>query len=77
MSPRPGTQRRPDNAPSVLMQGRVAPDVRTAVADAAAASGVSVSYYLERHFKDILDERGSLPHVLPPKPQKETLIDDV
>lgn len=75
MSPRPGTQRRPDNIPTVMLQGRVAPDVRAAVAAAAAASGVSVSYYLERLFKDMLDERGALPHVQPPRPQKETLID--
>lgn len=76
MSPRPGTQRRPDNIPTVMLQGRVAPDVRTAVGEAAAASGVSVSYYLERLFKDMLDEHGSLPLVQPPKPQKEALIDE-
>lgn len=75
MSPRPGTQRRPDNIPTVMLQGRVAPEVRTAVGEAATASGVSVSYYLDRLFKDMIAERGALPHVQPPRPQKETLID--
>jgi len=58
-----------------MLQGRVAPDVRTAVRDAASASGVSVSYYLERLFKDMIEEHGELPRISPPRPQKETLID--
>lgn len=74
MSPTRGVQRRPDYAAAVLLQGRVSPEVRLAVHEAATASGTSVSYYLDRLFKDFLDDAGQLPHVQPPRPQKETLV---
>ncbi len=74
MSPSRGVQRRPDNAPTVLMQGRVSPEARAAVQEAARASGVSVSFYLDAFIKNILRETGELPRVQPPKPQKETLM---
>ncbi|WP_424937782.1 MULTISPECIES: hypothetical protein [Bacteria] len=73
MSPTRGAQRRPANAAAVLLQGRVSPEVREAIHAAAKASGTSTSYYLDRYFKDLLDELGTLPVVHPPRPQKETL----
>ena len=75
MSPSRGVQRRPANADAVLLQGRVSSEVRAAVKDAATASGVSVSFYLDQLFKDMLATDGALPTVTPTRPQKETLID--
>lgn len=60
------------NAATVLLQGRVAPEARAAVQAAAAKSGVSVAYYLEKFILD-LDRDGGLPVITPPRLQKETL----
>ncbi|MFD1716040.1 hypothetical protein ACFSBZ_16315 [Amnibacterium flavum] len=68
-----GRARRPDNVPTVLLQGRVAPDARERVAQAAEESGVSVSYYLERLIRDLVMEHGALPLVDKPVPQREEL----
>lgn len=68
-----GRVRRPDNVPTVLLQGRVAPDAREQVALAAQESGVSLSYYLERLIRDLVTEYGSLPLVDKPIPQREEL----
>ena len=56
--------RRPDLAPTVMLQGRVDPEVRDAVAAAAAASGVSVSFYLEAMLRHQMST-GGLPKVSP------------
>ncbi len=63
--------RRPSNAPTVLLQGRVAPEVRAEVQAAAEASGVSIAYYLEALLWGIVREQGTLPTVLAPPPQRE------
>lgn len=63
---------RAQNAPTVLLQGRVHPETRQAFKDAAAASGVSVAYYLDALAQTLLAERGSLPLVEDPRPIKQT-----
>ena len=76
MSAMAGVQRRPTDAPSVVMQGRVSPEVRQLVKHAALRSGTSVSYYLDRLVLDLAEAGdGLLPTVQPPRPQEETLID--
>jgi hypothetical protein len=65
--------RRPDGAPTVLLQGRVSPESRSEVQAAAAQSGVSVAYYLDALIAQIVDERGTLPIVALPRPQQEEL----
>ena len=67
MSAQPSRKRRPENAPTVLLQGRVAPRVRDEVHAAAQASGVSLAYYLEALITDLVRERGSLPLVANPR----------
>lgn len=57
----------------MLLQARVDPGVREAVKDAAVASGVSIAYYVEAVFNDLLRESGALPRVAPPTPQREEL----
>ncbi|MGL5859594.1 MAG: hypothetical protein ACRC35_14555 [Angustibacter sp.] len=42
-----GQRRRPDGAPSVLVQARVDPDIRDKLHRAAAACGVSLSVFVE------------------------------
>jgi len=60
--------RRAEGSPTVLLQGRVAPEARDAVHKAAARSGVSVAYYLEKLIIE-LEEDGGLPVVEPPRIQ--------
>ena len=67
MSAQPNRKRRAENAPTVLLQGRVAPQVRDEVHAAAQASGVSLAYYLEALITDLVRERGSLPLVTNPR----------
>ena len=71
-----GFSRRPDNAPAVLLQGRVAPEVREAVSDAARASRVTVSLYLELLLQGIVERDGHLPILKAPgaKKPEETLL---
>lgn len=64
---------RSQNAPTVLLQARVAPEVRQAVKEAAERSGVSVAYYMEKFVRDLVDAHGALPTVTHPQRQKETL----
>ena len=66
MGAQPNRSRRPENAPTVLLQGRVAPSVRDEVRQAADASGVSLSYYLEALLQDLVRAQGALPIV--PRP---------
>lgn len=65
--------RRADNAPTVLLQGRVSPEARAEVQAAARASGVSLSYYLEALVLQLADENGGLPLIEGPRPQREEL----
>jgi len=65
--------RRRQGAPTVLLQGRVAPEVREAVQDAAASSGVSIAYYIEALIHQLVEENGHLPLVDSPRPQQEEL----
>lgn len=54
--------RREDNAPTVLMQGRVAPESRAAVTRAAKTSGMSASLYLDSLVTVLLGKgNGELP----------------
>ena len=58
--------RRVTTMPTVVMQGRVIPQVRDQVQAAAEASGVTMSYYLEALITELVREHGELPTV--PKP---------
>lgn len=60
---------RPHNAPTVLLQARVAPEARSAVQEAAQRSGVSIAYYMEKLILQ-LDQAGELPLV--PRPSRES-----
>lgn len=72
MSTRTGRAQRRDGALTVLLQGKVTPEHRTAVSDAADGSGISQSLYLDTLIA-YLQENGGLPLFPRPKPQKETL----
>ena len=65
--------RRPYGAPTVLLQGRVTPQARAEVQEAAERSGVSVAYYLEGLIGQLVEAQGQLPAVPPPRLQKEML----
>ena len=65
--------RRTDGAPTVLLQGRVSPEARAEVQEAAERSGVSIAYYLESLIGQLVEENGQLPAVSPPRLQKEML----
>lgn len=56
-----GLKRRPEGTAVVQLNTRVLPIVRDAVTDAAAASGMSVSLYIETHFTHLMTEDGRLP----------------
>lgn len=56
--------RREDNAPTVLLQGRVAPESREAVTRAAKTSGMSASLYLDSLITVLLEQgKGELPNL--------------
>jgi len=67
--------RRPDDVPTVLLQGRVSPATRDHVKAAAAASGVTVAYYLEALIAKLVDEYGSMPLVDRPKRDRVNQLD--
>jgi len=73
MSAIAGRQRRQENAPTVLLQARVAPEIREEVQAAAAASGVSIAYYLENMLRAQIYENGALPLVALPRPNNMEL----
>jgi len=73
MSAIKGRAKRADNAPTVLLQARVTPDVREEVKAAAAASGVSLAYYLDTFLRELVQLNGALPLVAAPRPQAEEL----
>lgn len=73
MSAIKGRAKRADNAPTVLLQARVTPDVREEVKAAAEASGVSVAYYLDTFLRELVRMNGALPRVAVPRPQAEEL----
>lgn len=70
-----GRLHRPDNAPTVIMQARVAPSVRATVQAAANKSGVSQSLYLERFLVDYIETHGELPQVTPEPVAQELPIE--
>lgn len=72
MATRPGRARQPDGTPLVLLQGRVTPERRAAVSDAADDSGISQSLYLDTLIAH-LQENGGLPLFPRKRPQKEEL----
>lgn len=65
--------RRREGSPTVLLQGRVAPDARAAVQAAAERSGVSIAYYMEALIYQLVEENGDLPVIASPRPQREEL----
>ena len=65
-----GLAHRPQNVPTVLLQGRVSPETRMEVRAAAAASGVSIAYYMEALVAQIVAEQGCLPIVQHPYDKK-------
>lgn len=65
--------RRREGSPTVLLQGRVAPEARAAVQAAAARSGVSIAYYMEALIQRLVEENGALPMIEGPRPQREEL----
>lgn len=68
-----GLAHRPQNVPTVLLQGRVSPETRLEVRAAAAASGVSIAYYLEALVAKLIAEQGCLPLVASPREKAEEL----
>jgi hypothetical protein len=58
---------RAQNAPTVLLQGRVLPETRQAFKDAAEASGVSVAYYLDALARSLVADNGAMPLVEDPR----------
>ena len=65
-----GLAHRPQNVPTVLLQGRVSPETRMEVRAAAAASGVSIAYYMEALVAQIVADQGCLPLVEHPRDKK-------
>lgn len=52
---------------------RIDPSVRDAVRDAAAAAGVSMSYYVDAMLHALIEAQGSLPDIEAPRQQREEL----
>lgn len=69
--------RRPNGAPTALIQGLVAEASRDAVRDASRSSGVKISYYLDTLILSIVKEAGALPLVDPPQPDRTNQIDAI
>ena len=67
--------RRANDAPTVLLQGRVGPSARDAVREAADASGVTMSYYLDTLISKLVDENGAMPLVDPPARNRANQLD--
>lgn len=57
----------------VLLQGRVAPETRDVMKDAAARSGASMAFYLEAFIQHYLEVHGEMPVLTPPTRQAEEL----
>lgn len=56
--------RREDNAPTVLLQGRVAPESREAVTRAAKTSGMTAARYLDSLITVLREDgNGELPNL--------------
>ena len=69
--------RRPNGAPTALVQGLVSEASRDAVRDASRASGVKISYYLDALILGIVREHGRLPVVELPHPDPTNQIDEI
>jgi hypothetical protein len=66
--------RRPNDAPTVLLQGRVS-SARNDVREAAEASGVTMSYYLDALIAKLVSENGGMPLVDPPARDRANQLD--
>lgn len=75
MSAMKGRARRAEGAPTVLLQGRVSPEARAEVQEAAARSGVSIAYYLEALIDRLVDQNGALPLVDRPLRDRASQLD--
>lgn len=67
--------RRANDAPTVLLQGRVSPNARDEVREAAEASGVTMSYYLDTLIAKLVSENGGMPLVDPPVRDRRNQLD--
>ncbi|GAA3949977.1 hypothetical protein GCM10022383_29500 [Microbacterium soli] len=67
--------RRANDAPTVLLQGRVSPRARADVRQAAEASGVTMSYYLEALITKLVEDFGGMPLVDPPARDRANQLD--
>ena len=67
MSAPANRRRRAINTPTVLFQGRISPHVKEEITAAAAASGVTMAYYLDALVQDLVNEHGHLPLVATPE----------
>ena len=67
--------RRPNDAPTVLLQGRVSPTARNDVREAAEASGATMSYYLDALITKLVNENGGMPLVDPPARDRANQLD--
>ena len=79
MSAPANRKRRAINAPTVLFQGRISPSVKEEINQAAAASGVTMAYYLDTLIADLVAQHGALPLVATPATkttQQELPIND-
>ncbi len=68
-----GRARRPDNAPTVLLQARVHPDARRTVQEAAERSGVSIAFYMNALIARLAEDPDGLPIIPPARAQQEEL----
>ncbi len=73
MAMEPGRRRRQDNAPTVLLQVRVDPDIFALVTEAAAASGAAKALYMQTLLRSLSEPAGHLPVLDLGRPQLEEL----
>jgi len=73
MAMEPGRARRRVNAPTVLLQVRVDPEIFALVNEAAAASGAAKALYMQTLLRDLADTGGRLPVLDIGRPQLEEL----
>lgn len=73
MAMEPGRTRRRVNAPTVLLQVRVDPEIFELVNQAAAASGAAKALYMQTLLRDLAETGGRLPVLDIGRPQLEEL----
>jgi hypothetical protein len=74
-----GRARRPEGAPTTLLQARTSPEARELASRAAQLSGVTFSYYVDALLLQVAElNGGELPLVDAPLPQHDQLpIDEL